>query len=104
MTERVSPTSVPLGEVDTIAKLAHLELSPEESARVAAELGKILAYVQELAALDLTGVPPTAHVQLERIALRPDDPAPGLEREQVLGEAPKVSEGGFAVPTFVDEG
>ena len=50
----------------------------EEIVRMTAELSAIVGYVQKLVELDTTDVPPTAHVRLERIALRDDEPRPGL--------------------------
>jgi aspartyl-tRNA(Asn)/glutamyl-tRNA(Gln) amidotransferase subunit C len=91
-------------EVRRIAGLAHLALSPEETERMTRELGDILAYVRQLEAIDVTGIPPTAHVQLDRLPLRPDEVLAGLPHDLALAEAPRVSQDGFAVPAFVDEG
>jgi len=91
-------------EVLRIAGLAHLHLSPDEIARMTFELAAILAYVKQLEELDVSAVPATAHVQLERLALRPDEPTPSLPRDLALREAPRVEGDGFAVPAFVDEG
>ena len=91
-------------EVLRIASLARLHLKPSEIERMTRELGDILAYVKQLEEVDVSQVPPTAHVQIERLALRPDEPSPSLPRDLALREAPKVSQDGFAVPAFVDEG
>jgi aspartyl-tRNA(Asn)/glutamyl-tRNA(Gln) amidotransferase subunit C len=91
-------------EVLRIGSLAHLHLEPPEIERMTRELGAILAYVKQLEEVDVSQVPPTAHVQIERLALRPDEPSPSLPRDLALREAPKVSQDGFAVPAFVDEG
>lgn len=99
-----APLPVDLAEMRRIAALAHLELSPDELARVTRDLGRILQYVAQLSELDVSGVPPTAHVQIERLPLRADVPHVSLPRELALREAPAVSQGGFAVPAFVDEG
>lgn len=98
------PHPITTEEVRRIAGLAHLALSPEEAARMTRELGSILTYVRQLEAIDVTGVPPTAHVQIERLPLRADELQGGLEHEQALAEAPRVAQDGFAVPAFVDEG
>lgn len=98
------PPAIGQEEMQRIAALANLELSSEELARVTGELARILQYVRQLSELDLSGVPPTAHVQIERLPLRPDEPHASLPRELALREAPAVSQGGFAVPAFVDEG
>lgn len=99
------PTSpITLEEAQKIARLAHLDLAPEELAALTRDLGNILGYVKQLEALDLTGVEPTAHVQIDRLALREDEPHESLPRDLALREAPRVSMDGFAVPAFVDEG
>ena len=85
-----------------VAKLASLSLSDEEADRFAAELARIVEYVEQLHELDTTGVPPTATVQLSASALREDVVLQGLSHEEALTGAPRVEEGGFAVPTFVD--
>jgi aspartyl-tRNA(Asn)/glutamyl-tRNA(Gln) amidotransferase subunit C len=97
-------SAVEQAEILRIASLANLDLTEEELARMTTELDRILVYVRQLQELDLTDVPPTAHVQIESAPLRDDVPQPSLPRELALREAPKVSEDGFAVPAFVDEG
>src|SRR6185503_16471801 len=91
-------------EVLRIASLAHLRLAPDETERMTRELGAILAYVKQLEEVDVADVPPTAHVQIDRLTLRPDEPSPSLPRDLALREAPRIAQDGFAVPAFVDEG
>jgi len=85
-----------------VAKLASLSLSEREVDRFAAELGRIVAYVEHLDALDTRDVPATAHVQLDQAAWREDEVRPGLSREEALSQAPRVEADGFAVPAFVE--
>ena len=98
------PSPITADEVRRIADLARLDVSPDEIDRLTRELGGILAYVGQLEELDIGDVPPTAHVELDRLALRPDDPEASLPRDLALREAPRVAMDGFAVPAFVDEG
>ena len=86
-----------------VARLARLELGADEVERMQADLAKILGYVGELAELSIDGIPETAHVAAERAPFREDAPAPSLDTETALREAPRHAEGGFAVPAFVDE-
>jgi aspartyl-tRNA(Asn)/glutamyl-tRNA(Gln) amidotransferase subunit C len=86
-----------------VAELASLSLSDDEAARFTGELAKIVAYVAQLDALDTRDVPPTAHVQIERMPLRADELRPCLTPEEALAQAPRVEGAGFAVPAFVDE-
>jgi aspartyl-tRNA(Asn)/glutamyl-tRNA(Gln) amidotransferase subunit C len=90
-------------DVQHVAKLARLELEPQEIERMAVELSAIVGYVQKLSEVDTSGVPPTSEVHVDRLALRSDEPRPSLAREEALGEAPRVAHDGFAVPGFVDD-
>ena len=94
--------SIDLAQVHHIAKLAALSLSDAEATKLVEELGAIVAYVAQLDSLDTTDVPATANVQLDRAAWRGDELAPGLSHEDALAQAPRVAQGGFAVPLFVE--
>jgi aspartyl-tRNA(Asn)/glutamyl-tRNA(Gln) amidotransferase subunit C len=94
-----------------VAKLAALSLSDAEADTFARELATIVAYVEQLETLDTKDVPATAHVQLDRAmpeqviatqGWREDEPRPGLAREEVLAQAPRVEGDGFAVPPFME--
>lgn len=102
----MDPSSPPITreEALTIARLAYLDFAPDDLERVTRELGAILGYVKQLEEVDVAGVEPTAHVQLDRLTLRDDQPGSSLARDLALREAPRVAGDGFAVPAFVDEG
>jgi aspartyl-tRNA(Asn)/glutamyl-tRNA(Gln) amidotransferase subunit C len=85
-----------------IADLASLSLSDAEAETFTAELGRIVKYVEQLDELDTRDVLPTAHLELGRTRLRDDEVKPGLSRDEALEQAPRVEQGGFAVPTFVE--
>jgi aspartyl-tRNA(Asn)/glutamyl-tRNA(Gln) amidotransferase subunit C len=89
-----------IGEDDVryVAKLARLRLEPDEAARMAGELAKILAHIDKMSELDLVDVPPTAHVLDVVNVTRADKPRPGLSREDALRNAPAVSDECFRVP------
>ncbi len=89
-------------QIRHVAELAELELTDEEEERLAAEIGRIVAYVHELDAIDTKDVPPTAHVLAEAPPLREDVPQPGLAHDDALAGAPRAGHGGFEVPTFVE--
>lgn len=91
-------------DVAHVARLARLDLAPDEVDGLVRDLGGILAYVEELSTVDTTGVPPTTFVTVEAAPYRDDSVAPGVDRDQALGEAPRHGDGTFAVPGFVDEG
>ena len=82
-----------------VAKLARLELSDDEVEQMASELSGILEHVDRISELDLEGVEPTSHVvELENV-LRADEPAPSLERDAALKNAPDPADGAFRVPS-----
>jgi aspartyl-tRNA(Asn)/glutamyl-tRNA(Gln) amidotransferase subunit C len=90
-------------EVQHIARLAALALSPAEVERLAGELTAILEHVDQLNEVDTRDVPATAHLAVLAMPLRPDIPVPGLPEEVATAGAARVVAGGFAVPRFVDE-
>src|SRR5271165_4303944 len=89
--------------VQHVARLSSLSISDSDADKLAVELAKIVQYVAQLEELDVSGVPPTAHVQIERMPLRADEPRPCLSREEALSGAPRVENDGFAVTSFVEE-
>jgi aspartyl-tRNA(Asn)/glutamyl-tRNA(Gln) amidotransferase subunit C len=98
MSPRLSHT-----DVEHVANLARLALSAEEVDRFTDQLAVVLDHAQDVAALDLEGVPPTAHpVPLVNV-LRPDDVRPCLDREEVLAQAPAAEDHRFRVPRILGE-
>jgi aspartyl-tRNA(Asn)/glutamyl-tRNA(Gln) amidotransferase subunit C len=80
-----------------VARLARLGLEPDEVERMRRELSAILEAVERIQDLDLTGVPPTTHVQQLENVLRDDVPQPSLPVAEALREAPEVIADAFAV-------
>ncbi len=90
-------------DVEHIASLAALSLHEGEADKMTRELGAIVGYIEQLAELDTSEVPPTAMVApVQGSALRADVVVPSLPREEALAQAPRSGEEGFLVPGFVD--
>ena len=85
-----------------IAKLARLQLRDDEVAQYGEQLSKILGYVAQLEALDVSGVPPTLHVEAIAAPLREDVPEPNQSVEDALRNAPEHVGTSFAVPKVID--
>ena len=85
-----------------VARLARLELSPEETEAFRTQLGSILDHFKSLQALDLTDVPATSHVLPMTNVLREDVPERLLPREEVLATAPAAEDGYFVVPPVIE--
>jgi aspartyl-tRNA(Asn)/glutamyl-tRNA(Gln) amidotransferase subunit C len=97
--------SATLGREDVahVARLARLSLTDEELDRFTPQLAKVIGHAEDIAALDLDGVAPTAHpVPLSNV-LRPDEPRPGSDRDEVLAQAPSVEDHRFRVPPITGE-
>jgi aspartyl-tRNA(Asn)/glutamyl-tRNA(Gln) amidotransferase subunit C len=82
-----------------VARLARLELTDDEVARMSDELSAVLGHIEKIGELDLDGVKPTTHVVEVSNALRPDVVDPSLPRDVALANAPAVADGGFRVPS-----
>ena len=82
-----------------VAKLARLKLTDDEVQRMASELSGILEHVERISELDLEGVEPTTHVIALENVLRPDQPRPSWERDEMLERAPDPANGAFRVPS-----
>ncbi len=89
-------------DVRKIAKLANLALSDAEVARMTTELGAIVGYVEQLRAVDTTGVEPIAQVTGLTNVVRPDAAGDMLSAKLVLGNAPQADEVAFLVPKAVE--
>ena len=82
-----------------VARLARLRLNDEEVERMAGELSGILGHVERISELDLDGVEPTSHVIALENVLRPDEPRPSWDHDEVLERAPDPASGAFRVPS-----
>ncbi len=96
-------------DVARIAKLARIELSPDESARAQNELNGILSLIQQLQAVDTAGIEPMAHPLSahQDIALRlRSDTASATrtlqERQALMANTPAEDNGLFLVPTVIE--
>ena len=86
-----------------VARLARIDLSPEELDLYAGQLAGVLDHAAEIAALDTEGVVPTTHPLPLRNVTRPDEVRPCLDRAEVLAQAPAVEDGRFKVPSILGE-
>jgi len=89
-------------EVEHIAALAHLELTPQEIERYREQLSAILEYAAAIQEVDTSAIPPTATVLPLRNVMREDAPGPSLPHEDVLANAPDAEAGCFRVRAILD--
>ena len=89
-------------DIENVANLARLSLTDEEKRRLPDEMGNIIAFANQLAAIDTEGVPVTAHVVPMKNVFREDIPAEIFTREQMLFNAPTTDGVYMTVPKTVE--
>ena len=89
-------------DIQHIAKLARLQLEERETALYTEQLGRILAFFDELKQLDTTDVPLTAHPLPVSNAFREDVVRPSLPVGQALANAPHREGDAFRVPRILE--
>jgi aspartyl-tRNA(Asn)/glutamyl-tRNA(Gln) amidotransferase subunit C len=90
-------------QVHKVAHLARLELTPEEEVQFTAQLGDILAYVEQLGELDVSDVAPTTRaIDVSNITRRDDLNAWG-DRDAILSNAPDQDGDFFKVPKIMED-
>ncbi len=89
-------------EARRIADLAHLEFDDAALERMAAEMTKILSYIDQLREVD-TGAAGKIAGPTQSTPLREDEPHPGVAREDVQRNAPSWRDGFFVIPKVIGE-
>lgn len=94
--------SVDTATVAKIASLARIKVSEAEVAAMVPELNGILAWVEQLGEVDVTGVEPMTAVIPNQLRLRDDVVTDGGIRDAVLANAPAPEHGFFGVPKVIE--
>lgn len=89
-------------DVTRIAHLARLQLSPSETERTLTSLNGIVAMIEQIQAVDTTGIEPMAHPLGGAQRLRVDAVTDTPDRELNLRNAPAQQDGLFLVPKVVE--
>jgi aspartyl-tRNA(Asn)/glutamyl-tRNA(Gln) amidotransferase subunit C len=89
-------------DIDHVARLARLELTPEERERLREQLGAILEHAAAVGEVAAADVPPTASAIPRANVLRPDERRSSLPVEDVLANAPEREDDRFKVPRIVE--
>lgn len=85
-----------------IAWLARLAIDEDETPAYQQDLGKILALVERLQAVDTGAVEPLAHPLEIGARLRPDEATETVRRELNQQCAPEVENGYYLVPRVIE--
>ena len=85
-------------EARRIAALAHLEFDEPGLERMAAEMTKILDYIDQLREVDVEGFEERGTIVTP---FRADEPQQSLDRDAVAANAPAWRDGFFLVPKVI---
>jgi aspartyl-tRNA(Asn)/glutamyl-tRNA(Gln) amidotransferase subunit C len=95
--------SISRDDVAHVARLARLELTADELELFTSQLAAVLDHAADVEALDVADVPPTMHPYPLRNVTRTDEIRPGVDRDEVLAQAPSAEDGRFKVPPILGE-
>jgi aspartyl-tRNA(Asn)/glutamyl-tRNA(Gln) amidotransferase subunit C len=94
--------SLTLEEVGRIARLARIELTPQDAEATQAKLSGIFDLIEQMQAVDTTGVAPMSHPQDVVQRLRPDAVTETNRREAFQAVAPEAERGLYLVPKVIE--
>ena len=93
-------------QVRRIARLARIAIRPEEAAPVVERLNRVLGLIDQLRAVDTTGVEPMAHALdahlPSRQRLRADEVSEQDQRDRYQAVAPSTDAGLYLVPKVIE--
>ena len=84
-----------------VSRLARLDVTPDEVQRITSQMAGMLEHFADIDALDLSGVEPMTQPYPLSNVFREDVVVTGLDREEVLANAPAAEDGRFRVPPIV---
>ena len=87
--------------VDKLANLARLRFDDAEKEEIKNDLQRMIAFVEKLNELDLSGVEPLLHMSDEVNVLREDEVKGSISRAEALKNAPLHDEQFFKVPKVI---
>lgn len=91
-------------DIDHVARLARLDLTEDEKARMRSQLPAILEHAAKVGEVAAADVPPAASALPRANVFRDDDPEPSLPHDAALSNAPAEQDGRFRVPKIAETG
>ena len=94
--------SVDTTMVRRIAHLSRVAVDDDEVAHLQSELNAILAFVEQLSAVDVEGVEPMRSVTPMQLKKRQDEVTDGFIADEIVANAPRREDHFFVVPKVVE--
>ncbi len=89
-------------QIRRIARLARIAIGEAESAEVRERLNRVLGLIDQLQAVDTTGIEPMSHALDVVQPLRPDAVTEADQHERFQAVAPAVQDGLYLVPKVLE--
>ena len=91
-----------LDEIQRLAHLARIEITPAEAIDVGKKLDGIFELIGRMRAIDTTGIVPMAHAQDVMLPLRADRITEADRRDVYQSVAPAIRDGLYLVPKVIE--
>jgi aspartyl-tRNA(Asn)/glutamyl-tRNA(Gln) amidotransferase subunit C len=97
------PQQFTAADVERLAQLARLALTPDETALFSRQLADFLLYAEQVQQLDTSGIAPMSHAIGAPTGLRADEVVPSLSRDVAVASGPEAAPevGLFKVPRVI---
>jgi aspartyl-tRNA(Asn)/glutamyl-tRNA(Gln) amidotransferase subunit C len=89
-------------DIEHVARLARLALTPEELDEYKTQLGVILEHAARVQALETGAAGESAHPLRLANRYREDETRPSLDRDEILAQAPDAEDGFFVTPPALE--
>ena len=89
-------------DVRRLARLARIAIDDDDSAAVLERLNAVLGLIDEMRAVDTTGIDPMSHALDIAQRVRPDEVREPDRREPYQSVAPAVEDGLYLVPKVIE--
>ena len=91
-----------LDDVQRAAHLARIAIDDAEAEATLAQLTRVFGLIEDMQAVDISGIAPMAHAQDLMLRLRPDAVTEGDQRQLFQSVAPEVEAGLYLVPKVIE--
>ncbi|TMH30542.1 MAG: Asp-tRNA(Asn)/Glu-tRNA(Gln) amidotransferase subunit GatC [Betaproteobacteria bacterium] len=91
-----------LDDVQRIAHLARIEITPAEAEDIRNKLDDIFSLIGRMREVDTSGIAPMSHALDAVLPVRDDRVSEGDHREEFLRIAPAAAEGLYLVPKVIE--
>jgi aspartyl-tRNA(Asn)/glutamyl-tRNA(Gln) amidotransferase subunit C len=91
-----------LDDVRRAAHLARIAIDDAEAEAALAQLTRVFGLIEDMQAVDISGIAPMAHAQDLMLRLRSDAVTEGDQRQLFQSVAPEVEAGLYLVPKVIE--